>query len=73
MNLKILLFSQIFLLLFPFSSSNIKHNQQFIIEKENLKNKNGIPHINFIKIKFNKVNENNHEETFEIDLEIIKK
>ena len=70
MNLKIVLFSQIFQLLFLFSSSNIKHNQQFIIEKENFKNKNGIPQINFIKIKFN---ENNHEETLEIDLEVMKK
>ena len=70
MNLKIVLFSQIFLLFFPFSSSNIKHNQQFIVETKNLINRNGIPYINFLKIELNKSNENIQQETLEIDIEI---
>ena len=70
MNLKIVLFFQIFLLFFPFSSSNIKHNQQFIVETKNLINRNGIPYINFLKIELNKFDENIQQETLEIDIEI---
>ena len=66
MYLKIALFSQLFFLFFKFSSSNTKHDQQFIVEY--LTKKDDKPYINFLKINLN--NQNINKKTLEIYLEI---